>query len=487
MRPLIFYQSLQHVRPQFKNMPKIASPVSRPWPFRYASTRCQKAAPRTIARGIKGRGTRSIESILSRIESKLEAVEHEVEASRVDIRVVGDHGLETRRLWKPDTVELVHTRVLRIEQMLKRLGNLYIRGVQVFSPTLLAALLAGLGVILVVRHRIYATVAEESASLGKEVLKQNSRNLVETIDLVTRDPETLQAVQVLLVELLAQDHTRDALAKLLHATLQDLELKEAAGTFLVQSLETEWAKQALAAQMAWLAETTALDEQVQRSAATGLNATLRFAATHALLPNRWLSSSAAPSAAATAAAAAAAQTPPPSPRPPPPAAATNAVSTTPTTRAASAGASTTAAESGAESTAANATTAAKKPLKQTSGGGKVKTEDVAAAALDARQAERSTSERVASPLPPPGRARAAAAEETTTTRWRGVQGETTGTTKEFAPSSEKPSIKTSPDNNLEKQDEKQVPRGTQGVGAKSDKTGGSSSSAETGASLPFQK
>jgi hypothetical protein len=57
--------------------------------------------------------------------------------------------------------------------MLKSVGNLRIRGVQIFSRGVVVVLVILLVSTVVVRHRIYATVAEESATLGKEVLKQN--------------------------------------------------------------------------------------------------------------------------------------------------------------------------------------------------------------------------------------------------------------------------------------------------------------------------
>ena len=66
--------------------------------------------------------------------------------------------------------------MLRIENMLKSVGSLSIRGVHIadfFTPVALAAFCGLIGTALLVRHRIYATVAEESATLGKEVLKQN--------------------------------------------------------------------------------------------------------------------------------------------------------------------------------------------------------------------------------------------------------------------------------------------------------------------------
>jgi hypothetical protein len=65
----------------------------------------------------------------------------------------------------------------------------------------------------------------------------SSRNLVATIDALAKDPETLAAVQALLVQLLAEPHTHAAFLGLLHATFEDEGLRAAAGEFLVKSLE----------------------------------------------------------------------------------------------------------------------------------------------------------------------------------------------------------------------------------------------------------
>jgi hypothetical protein len=133
------------------------------------------------------------------------------------------------------------------------------------------------------------------------MLSHNSRNLVETIEAVSRDPETLAALQVffskccfsphspyvvlcgincsrstplplpdlrqgLLLQLLQTASTRAALLELLLAVFEDEALCRTTGLFLLRSLDTADAKAQLQSQLAALVAATVHDEQVSRAA-----------------------------------------------------------------------------------------------------------------------------------------------------------------------------------------------------------------------------
>jgi hypothetical protein len=173
--------------------------------------------------------------------------------------------------------------------------------VQVFKLRNIGILIGFFSVVVYARKHIYNRVAEESATLGKELLAKNSRNLVETIEAVSKDPETLSALKVLLVQLLQAESTRTALLDLLYYTFQDEKLCETTGAFLLRSLDTEASRKSLRAQTASLASDTVQDPIVQRDAAAAVNQILLQATASALIPTRWFSS-----------------TPTPTPQPPPP-------------------------------------------------------------------------------------------------------------------------------------------------------------------------
>jgi hypothetical protein len=98
-------------------------------------------------------------------------------------------------------------------------------------------------------------------------MERNSRNVVATLETISRDPETLLALQVLLVQLLQADTTRHALVQLLLAAFADPELCAATGAFLLASLDTTAAQAELRRQAAALASATVADEQVSERAA----------------------------------------------------------------------------------------------------------------------------------------------------------------------------------------------------------------------------
>ena len=93
-------------------------------------------------------------------------------------------------------------------------------------------------------------------------MERNSRNVVATLETISRDPETLRALQVLLVQLLQADTTRHALVQLLLAAFADPELCAATGAFLLASLASPAAQAELRRQAAALASATVADEQV---------------------------------------------------------------------------------------------------------------------------------------------------------------------------------------------------------------------------------
>lgn len=97
---------------------------------------------------------------------------------------------------------MVHQKVLRIEELLRSTLALEFRGIQVFKLRNLAIVIAFFSVVVYARGHIYKQIGEESASLGKELLAKNSRNLIETIEAVSKDPETLVALESLLVQVL---------------------------------------------------------------------------------------------------------------------------------------------------------------------------------------------------------------------------------------------------------------------------------------------
>lgn len=156
----------------------------------------------------------------------------------------------------------------------------------------LLALLAG-------RSLIYSWLADESEKLGKEVLDRNTRNVIATLEGVTKDPETLSLLLGLLGDLLAlpstrsmlvqatldlleNEATRASLVELLVATFKDERLAAQTGAFLLASLDGPEARRMLDEQTARLVSAAVLDAQVQADAGEGVRATLR----HALLP-RW--------------------------------------------------------------------------------------------------------------------------------------------------------------------------------------------------------
>lgn len=94
------------------------------------------------------------------------------------------------------------------------------------------------------------------------MLERNSRNVVATLETISRDPETLRALQALLVQLLQANDTRAALVQLLLAAFADPQLCAATGTFLLASLDTPAAQAELYRQAAALASATVADEQV---------------------------------------------------------------------------------------------------------------------------------------------------------------------------------------------------------------------------------
>ena len=161
-----------------------------------AARGCSGAARKRVRAGARG----ALKTMVRRVEQNLARVEREVQKNRLAIRAVGDDGREARRLWKPDTVESLHNKVLRLEELLRGAvsftSSLNVKGYQVFSPLAVATLLTLLGLGYAARRDIYSRVAEESAELGKEMLQQNRRNLVTTIDQISKDPETLAALQV---------------------------------------------------------------------------------------------------------------------------------------------------------------------------------------------------------------------------------------------------------------------------------------------------
>ena len=87
-------------------------------------------------------------------------------------------------------MNIVRSQMTTLEGLLQKTFTLQFRGRPLVTPYTLGAL--GLSVIAfgIYKRQIYQKMAEESAAIGKEVMEQNSRNLVETIQKVTKDPET---------------------------------------------------------------------------------------------------------------------------------------------------------------------------------------------------------------------------------------------------------------------------------------------------------
>lgn len=232
--------------------------------IRLFSTHFKKQAPKNIAGRSAVPKPSSIERVLARIEGKLLKVDKTVQSNQKEIRAVVEHSNESRRLWKPETVEHMQQKVQRIDQFLRSSFNYTPYGIRIFNPLAIAGGTAVLvAVFLSRRQHIYQTVAEESASLGKHVLSQNSRNLVETIEAVSKDPETLAALQGLLVTALKTESTRAALLQLLVSVFQDEELCNTTGVFLLESLNTSTTMAMLNKQTAALVTATVQDEQVQ--------------------------------------------------------------------------------------------------------------------------------------------------------------------------------------------------------------------------------
>ena len=98
---------------------------------------------------------------------------------------------------------------------------------------------------------------------GNQVLERNARNVAATLETISRDPETLLALQALLVQLLQADATRVALVQLLLAAFEDQALCAATGSFLLASLDTPASVAELNRQAAALASATVADEQVR--------------------------------------------------------------------------------------------------------------------------------------------------------------------------------------------------------------------------------
>ena len=83
------------------------------------------------------RGRKGGDDTLARIERKLALLEEAVKKSGEEVHLVGQQAEEARRLWQPQSAELLHNRVLKIEDLAKRAINFRVKGVALvdtFTP-----------------------------------------------------------------------------------------------------------------------------------------------------------------------------------------------------------------------------------------------------------------------------------------------------------------------------------------------------------------
>jgi hypothetical protein len=229
---------------------------------------------------------------LDRLERMLVDVQRSVDRNHNEISSVGSLA---RAIGDSEAMQNLRTalaggRVQRLqEQVLPLLHS--IASAPRYAAGGLVTLLAG---GYAARTFIYRKVAEESETLGKEVLEANIRNVITTLDGVAKDPETLSLLVQLLQELLDDPTTRknllalvidlieapflrQALIALLVQCFKDDELLQVTGVFALEALDTPDARRMLDTQVQRLVSATVLDEQVQADTAVGVDAALRSA------------------------------------------------------------------------------------------------------------------------------------------------------------------------------------------------------------------
>ena len=235
-------------------------------------------------RGSRGSNPKRTE--IDRLSGLLAKLQRSVDQNREQILEITTESAATRQLWREETMSILRTQMSTLEGLIRNAFQFQVRGYNVVTPQSLAAIGMLVIAFVIYKNRIYRKVAEESAAIGKEVMEENSRNLVDTVKKVTKDPETLSAVLQLLVELLEADVTKRALIKLLLETFKDEELCRVTGTFLLDSLNTETTREQLNHQTAALLLDTVRNKEVRVEAGAAVRSALGWA----VVPPGWVGS-----------------------------------------------------------------------------------------------------------------------------------------------------------------------------------------------------
>ena len=232
------------------------------------------------------RGSNPKRSERDRLSGLLAKLQRSVDQNREQILEINTESAATRQLWREETMSILRTQMSTLEGLIRNAFQFQVRGYNVVTPQSLAAIGMLAIAFAIYKNRIYRRVAEESAAIGKEVMEENSRNLVDTVKKVTKDPETLAAVLQLLVELLEADVTKRALINLLLETFKDEQLCRVTGTFLLDSLNTETTREQLNQQTAALLLDTVRNKEVRVEAGAAVRSALGWA----VVPPGWVGS-----------------------------------------------------------------------------------------------------------------------------------------------------------------------------------------------------